>query len=116
MAFGRIKVLVGQVDNTELDESTERLLTKDDLAFGEDGDSQKVTESGGQVTAIEFFRGLTQTEANRKARVDISYTDGLPTSEIWKYYEDNGTSIKRTITLTHTWVSGALDKTEESVS
>lgn len=112
---GQVKVLIGELDGSEL-EPEERLLVKDDLAFGETGDSQKVFETSGIVTAVEFYHSTTQTTANRKARVDITYDTGLPTIETWKYYGADGTTVKRTVTLTHTWASGSLTKTEESVA
>lgn len=113
---GKVKVLIGELDGTELAQATERLLVKDDLAFGETGDSQKIYETSGNITAVEFFTTLSQVTGNRKARVDITYTDGNPTSEVWVYYDSDGTTIKRTITLTHTWSSSSLTKTEEAVT
>ncbi len=112
----QIKVLVAEVDGVDLSQATERLLTKDDLAFGETGDSQKYFESGGNVTAVNFYRGPVQTDDNRKARVDITYSGGNPTVESWKYYEADGTTIKRTITITHTWSGSMLEKSVEVVS
>lgn len=116
MAAGKAKYLCVEVDDVDLGDATERTLVSDDLAFGEVGDSQKIYETSGNVTAIEFFRGLTQTEPNRKARVDIFYTGDTPTSEVWLYYDDDGATVKRTITLTHSWSGAALSKTEESVA
>lgn len=67
--------------------------------------SAKVTYTvGGEIDYVEYFDGLVQTTPNRIIRVDIAYDGNLnPTTETWKYYDTDGTTILRTITLTHSW-------------
>ncbi len=76
--------------------------------------SQKVTYSGDDVSYIEFFKGATQTTPNRRARVDVTYTGNDVTSEAWKIYDPNdGTTVLRTITLTHTYSASVYQSSSE---
>ena len=76
--------------------------------------SQKPTYlSNGEISFVEFFKGTTQTTPNRIARVDVFYTGDDPTTETWKLYSSSdGTTVLKTITFTHTWVSNDLTKSE----
>jgi hypothetical protein len=60
------------------------------------------------VNYIEFFNSATQVVANRVARVDITYSGDDPTVETWKFYDQDGTSIVRTVVITHTFVANDL--------
>lgn len=117
MVAGPVKYLAASIDSTELSLPSERSLYLDDLAFGETGDSEKITEDGsGNVTSVEYFNGSTETTPNRKARTDLTYSAGLPATEVWKYYDSDGTTVKKTITLTYTWTGSTLTNTVETVS
>jgi len=72
----------------------------------------------GEINFLEIFKGATQTTINRIVRVDITYDGGRdPTVEAWKIYDNtDGTTVLRTITLTHTWVSGDITKTTEVIT
>lgn len=113
-----VKVLVGESDSTEFDDPREYRLVIDDLVYGETGDSEKLTEnSAGDITVAEYFNGATQITANRKARCDITYANGLPTTEVWKIYSvADGTTVRRTVTLTYTWTGQTLTNTVETVT
>ena len=73
--------------------------------------------NNGELNFAEVFEGATQTTPNRRARVDITYTTGDPTSEVWEIYDPaDGTTVLRTITLTHTWSGGDLVSTVEATT
>ena len=77
--------------------------------------SLKPTFTGDNLTSVEFFNGATQTTINRRAKADISYNGDDPTTETWSIYDtSDGTTVLRTITLTHTWSSGDLTKTVQT--
>lgn len=64
-----------------------------------------------EIDYVEFFVAAVQTTINRRARVDVVYTGNNPTSEVWKLYDTDGTTILKTVTLTHTWVANDLTST-----
>jgi hypothetical protein len=62
--------------------------------------------ANGEVNFLEVFSGPTQTTPNRIARVDLTYTGDDPTTEAWKLYDSSdGTTINKTVTLTHVWTA-----------
>lgn len=65
--------------------------------------SQAPTYLGnGEVDYIEFFRTSSQITSNRAYRIDITYDGSLnPTSEVWKLYDTDGTTILKTVTFTN---------------
>jgi hypothetical protein len=71
--------------------------------------------ANGEVNYVEFYESATQTTINRRVRVDMTYDGSLnPTTEVWKYYDpSDGTTVLRTITLTHTWSGVDLTKSTE---
>jgi len=77
--------------------------------------SQKVTYLGNDnVDFIEFFTTATQITANRRARMDATYTGDDLTSEVWKIYSpSDGTTVLRTITFTHVYVSNVYQSSSE---
>ncbi len=76
--------------------------------------SQKVTYSGVNVSNIEMFEGATQTTPNRRVRMDATYSGNDLSTEAWKIYDPaDGTTVLRTITLTHTYSSGNYESTSE---
>lgn len=71
--------------------------------------------ANGEVNFLEVFDGATQTTAQRRLRVDMTYDGSLnPTVEAWKFYDPaDGTTVLRTITVTHTWSGVDLTKSTE---
>ena len=69
----------------------------------------------GELEFMEIYEGATQTVGFRRARVDVAYDGSLnPTTETWKIYDPaNGTTVVRTITVTHTWSGVDLTKSTE---
>ena len=58
---------------------------------------------------VEYFEGPTQTIANRRVRIDVTYAGINPTEEEWTIFdESDGTSILRTFTVNHTYSSNSL--------
>lgn len=79
------------------------------LIKNEPDDTQKPTYLGnGEIDFIEFFNSATQTTANRFAKVTLAYSGDDPISETWVIYDTNGTTVLRTLTITHTWSAGNL--------
>ena len=74
--------------------------------------SQKPTYLGnGEIDFVEYFKGAVQTTVNRIKRVDVAYTGDDPTSEVWKLYDTDGTTVLKTVTFTHTWSGNELTNT-----
>jgi len=74
-------------------------------------------DAGDDLIAYEIFNGNTQTTINRRVRGDFTYTSGNLTGESWKIYdESDGTTVLRTITVTHSYTSDQLTNTEVSES
>lgn len=68
-----------------------------------------------EIEKIEYYNGATQTEINRRAIVEMTYDGNLdPTVEVWKIFDTaDGTTVLKTFTITHTWVSNELTKSVE---
>lgn len=64
---------------------------------------QSVTYSSGTPSAIDFFNSASFITANRVARYDFTYTSDNLTTEALKIYDNNGSTILRTYTWTHTY-------------
>lgn len=76
--------------------------------------SQKPTYLGnGELGTLEIFSNATQITANRILSSDIVYDASLnPITETWKHYDTaDGTTVLKTVTFTHTWVSDEWTKT-----
>lgn len=73
--------------------------------------------ANGELDNIVFYSSATQVVANRIMDVQMTYDGSLnPTQEVWQIYDTaDGTTILKTITLTHTWVGAEITKTEVSV-
>lgn len=71
--------------------------------------------ANGELDYLEIFEGSTQTTINRRVRLDMTYDGSLnPTVEAWKVYDPaDGTTVLRTITITHTWSGVDLIKSTE---
>lgn len=91
-----------------------------ELAGNEPDDSAVPGFTGGLLTTLTFYRSSSQVTANRKALITITYgsgaTAGLPVTEVWQYFEANGTTVRRTATLTNTYVSGVLTNTQQVIT
>lgn len=82
------------------------------ILFRTPDDSQKITYlPSGDIDFVEFFSSATQIVANRIAKVTIGYTGFDPTSETWLIYDLDGTTILKTILLTHTYSGSDLTQT-----
>lgn len=65
--------------------------------------------SNGQLNYVEFFITNSQITGNRRARADLSYTSsGLPLTETWRIYDQDGTAVLRTVTYTYAFTSTGL--------
>lgn len=80
--------------------------------------SEKATYLGnGELDYIEFFSSATQTTGNRIAKATFTYDGSLnPTSEVLQLFDTNGTTVLKTVTFTHTFVSSDYDKTTSATS
>lgn len=96
--------------------------TFDDIENGgnEPDDNAANVYTSGLLTSTTFYRSSTQTTGNRKALVTITYgsgaTAGLPLTEVWQFFDTDGTTVRRTVTLTNTWTSGDLTSTQQVVT
>jgi len=74
--------------------------------------SFKYGYSGDDISYEEFYITTTQITTNRAMRGDFTYSGDNITSEAWKIYDTDGTTVLRTITLTHTYTGDDVTKTE----
>lgn len=73
------------------------------------GSTKPTFLANGELDYVELFTGATQTAADRLAKISLTYDGSLnPTTETWLIYDTNGTTVLRTITFTHTFVSTEL--------
>lgn len=81
-------------------------------------DSQATTYlANGEVDYVEYYSSASQITTNRIAKVTIGYDGSLnPTSETWLIYNTNGTTVLRTITLTHSFTGVDLTNTVQVTS
>lgn len=82
----------------------------------QDGSQKPTYLVNGDVDYIEFFNSSTQITANRIAKVTLGYTTNNVTSETWVFYDTDGTTVLRTITLTHTYSSNDWTNTTEATT
>jgi len=69
-----------------------------------DSSSKPTYDGNDNLTVFEVYTTATQTVANRRVRGDYTYTGDNLTEEEYKIYsESDGTTILRTITVTHTY-------------
>ena len=79
--------------------------------------SQKVTYlGGGDIDYIEFFDSLTQTTPNRIAKCTVTYTSDDPTSETWRIYDSDGSTVIETQVYSYTYTSDDLTKMEQVIT
>ena len=80
-----------------------------------DASLKPVFLGNGELDYVEVYEGATQVTANRRVRIDMTYDGSLnPTVEAWKFYSpSDGTTVLRTITVTHTWSGFDLTKSTE---
>lgn len=69
----------------------------------------------GEIDSVEIYEGATQTTEFRRVKITMAYDGSLnPVTETWDFYDPNdGTTILRTITVTHTWSGVDLTKSTE---
>jgi hypothetical protein len=67
----------------------------------------------GELDKVTIYRTSSQITANRLAVVQLAYDGNLnPTSETWTYYSPlDGTTVIKTIVLTHTFTGVDLTNT-----
>jgi len=79
--------------------------------------SQKVTYlESGEIDYTEIFNSSSQVTENRRAKIQLNYTNDNVTSEVITLYDTNGTSALKTITLTHSYTGDEYNKTTTVVS
>lgn len=69
---------------------------------------QSITYSSGIPTAVDFYNSNSFINANRVARIDLTYTGDNLTSEVLRIYDTDGTTVLRTYTWTHTYSGSDL--------
>lgn len=72
---------------------------------------QSITYVSNNVTSITYYNSASFITANRIAKSDMTYSSNNLTQEILTIYDTNGTSILRTYTYTHTYVSNNYEST-----
>lgn len=69
------------------------------------------------LTKVVWYRSATQTEANRVAQADITYSGDYPSSAVYKLYNTtDGTVLLKTITLTYTWSGDKIVSVSRSIT
>jgi hypothetical protein len=76
--------------------------------------SLKPTFTNDLLTAIEYYNSLTQVDANRIAKIDLTYTDEVLTTQTNTYYDTDGTTVFQTESVSYTYSSDDLTKVEVS--
>lgn len=132
----KVKVLVGQRDSEELQLSEEIKPSSDFMStkglafegldthliqklgraidFTVPNHSVKPTYTNDDITKIECFNGFTQTTINRISSLDVSYTNDLVTSEVYKVYDTDGATVLKTATITHSYTNEVVTNTQVS--
>lgn len=73
----------------------------------------KPTLSGDDITVYEIFSSPVQIDANRLMKGDFTYVGDNLTAETWVIYDPaDGTTILRTVTVSHTYSGDDLIKSE----
>ena len=71
----------------------------------------------GEIDYYEIYSTPGQAAGDRLARVDVTYDGSLnPTAEAWKFYDSDGSTILKTVTLTHNWTGVDYDKSTTVVT
>jgi hypothetical protein len=79
--------------------------------------SQKVTYlGGGDVDFVEIFNSASQVTANRRAKILLAYSGGKVSTETISLFDTNGTSVLKTVTLTHSYSGDDYQSTTTVVS
>lgn len=128
----RVKYLVVEKDGTDLmdpeehEPKGENIRISNASAIIPDGDLQswldrvynssqsiKNAYSGDDLSSSTFYSSASQVDANRLAKVDVSYSGDNPSTETWTFYDTaDGTTVLATVTRTLTWLGNDLDKVE----
>lgn len=78
--------------------------------------STALTYSGSRVVRIDYYKSLTQSQANRIYTIDLTYSGSRIDTEVVSIYQDDGLTIFQTQTTTYFYSGNDLVKTEEVVS
>lgn len=109
-----VPVNTGTGDNTLIGAEVQAILNK---YYGPTNSEKAAYLGNGEVDYVEFFKNATQTTGNRIAKATFTYDGNLnPTSEIILVYDADGTTVLKTMTFTHTFISGDYDKTTQVTS
>jgi hypothetical protein len=109
-----IDVNTTTADNTLVGATTQAILDK---YFGPTNSELPTYLANGEVNFIEYFKSATQTTGNRIAKVTFTYDASLnPTTETLQLFDTDGTTVLKTVTYTHTFVSSEFTKTTQVTS
>lgn len=79
--------------------------------------SEKVTYSGYQIISVQFFKTSSQLISGRLAKIDLTYNGlGQVTQELRRYYDSNGTTVLKTVTITIVWNGWKITKVNRVTS
>lgn len=77
--------------------------------------SLKQTYTGDLVSSVSYYNSLTQIDANRILKVDLTYNASESvTSQTNTYYEFDGVTVFSTDTINYTYIGDDIDKVEVS--
>jgi hypothetical protein len=77
--------------------------------------SLKNTYTGDLVSSVSFYNSLTQIDANRIAKIDLTYNASeFVTSQTVTYYEPDGTTVFKTESMTYSYSGDDSVKVEVS--
>ncbi len=109
-----VLVDIGSGDNILVGATIQDILNK---LYGPTNSELPAYLGNGELDYVEFFRSATQTTGNRIAKVAFTYDGSLnPTSEVIQLFDADGTTVLKTVTLTHTFVTSEYTKTTQVVS
>lgn len=74
--------------------------------------SSKPTFTGDLLTMLEFYNSLTQINANRIAKSEYTYSSDQVTTQVNTYYEEDGTTVHSTETISYTYTGDEITKIE----
>jgi len=78
--------------------------------------STKPTYAGDNLSEVEFYNSHTQINANRIAKVTLTYSSDLVTVESWIIYAPDGVTTSRTIIVNYSYTLDAITKVEVTES
>lgn len=79
--------------------------------------SEKATYLGNQeLDYVEIFNSPSQVTENRRAKIQLAYSSDNVSSEVVSLYDTNGTTVLKTITLTHSYTGTDYNTTTTVIS